>query len=162
MFLPPSFTAAGAEVFSKPLLQSPGAGAVWETCVFAHWRHRERGAGRVGRLFFWRDRTRELDFVAEAGGRIELFEAKWTERSSEPDAVNLRFVRDVMGESRVFGGGIISARSGYRCEAKFLSVPLYERQQLRAPAGRRILRDGKFHIGIGVEVEAGGFAAHQL
>jgi predicted AAA+ superfamily ATPase len=91
----------------EALLQSPAVGAAWETFVFAQLRHRERRAGRVGSLFFWRDRTREVDFVAESGGRVELFEAKWTELPSESDSVNLSFVRDVMGKSRVSGGGII-------------------------------------------------------
>ena len=67
----------------EALRQSPAAGAVWETFVFAQLRDRERRAGRTGSLFFWRDRTREVDFVVDAGGRLELFEAKWTEL---PDA----------------------------------------------------------------------------
>jgi hypothetical protein len=33
----------------------------------------------MGSLFFWRDRAREVDFVVDVGGRLELFEAKWTE-----------------------------------------------------------------------------------
>src|SRR5208283_1137277 len=61
------------------LRQSPAAGAIWETFVFAQLRSRERRAGRVGSLFFWRDRTREVDFVVDVGGRLELFEAKWAE-----------------------------------------------------------------------------------
>jgi hypothetical protein len=28
-------------------------------------------------MFFWRDRTREVDFVVDIAGRLELFEAKW-------------------------------------------------------------------------------------
>jgi len=36
-------------------------------------------AGRERSLFFWRDRTREVDFLAEAAGWLELFEAKRTE-----------------------------------------------------------------------------------
>jgi hypothetical protein len=38
---------------------------------------------RTGSLFFWRDRIRKVDFVADSGGRIELFETKWTELPSE-------------------------------------------------------------------------------
>ena len=76
----------------------------------AQLRHRERRAGRVNSLFFWRDRTREVDFVADAGGRLELFEAKWTELPDETDAVNLAFVRDAVGRSRV-------ARSAIVCRA---------------------------------------------
>ena len=91
----------------ETLRRSPSAGAVWETFVFAQLRHRERRAGRRGSLFFWRDRTREVDFVTEIGGHVELFEAKWTELPSSSDAANLAFVRRVMGEDRVAGGGIL-------------------------------------------------------
>ena len=92
---------------AEALRQSPSAGAVWETFVFAQLRHRERRAGRAGSLFFWRDRTREVDFVAEAGGRLELFEAKWTELPAPADAVNLGFVRDAVGRSRITGGAVV-------------------------------------------------------
>jgi uncharacterized protein len=92
----------------ESLLQSPAAGAVWETFVFAQLRDRERRAGRTGTLFFWRDRTREVDFVADIGGRLELFEAKWTEIPDLGDSVNLEHVRKLMGKSRVAGGGVVS------------------------------------------------------
>ena len=55
----------------------------------------------MGSLFFWRDRTREVDFVVDIGGRLELFEAKWTELPAASDAVNLDFVRNVVGKSRI-------------------------------------------------------------
>jgi len=90
------------------LRESPAAGAIWETFVFSQLRSRERRAGRVGSLFFWRDRTREVDFVVDIGGRLELFEAKWTELPSEGDAVNLNFVRNVLGKARVSGGAVVS------------------------------------------------------
>jgi len=89
------------------LRQAPGAGAIWETFVFAQLRERERLAGRVGSLFFWRDRTREVDFVVDIGGRLELFEAKWTEVPAAGDAVNLDFVRNVVGKSRIANSAII-------------------------------------------------------
>jgi len=92
----------------EALRQSPAAGAVWETFVFAQLRHRERRAGRNGSLFFWRDRTREVDFVVDNGGRSELFEAKWTEIPDLGDTVNLDFVRNVIGKSRVTAGAIVS------------------------------------------------------
>ena len=85
----------------------PYVGAVWETFVFTQLRHRERRSGRRKSLFFWRDRTREVDFVAEAGGRVELFEAKWTELPSPSDTVNLGHVREIIGGDRVAGGGIL-------------------------------------------------------
>jgi hypothetical protein len=53
----------------EALLESPAAGPIWETFVFAQLRARERQAGRPGSLFFWRDRTREVDFVIDIGGK---------------------------------------------------------------------------------------------
>jgi Domain of unknown function (DUF4143)/Putative transposase DNA-binding domain len=94
----------------KDLRQSPAAGAVWETFVFAQLRARERRAERVQSLFFWRDRTREVDFVVDVGGRLELFEAKWAEVPFAGDAVNLDFVRNVVGKSRIAGAAIICRR----------------------------------------------------
>ena len=90
------------------LRHSPAAGAIWETFVFAQLRGRERRAGHQGSLFFWRDRTREVDFVVDVGGKLELFEAKWTELPAENDVVNLEFVRKVVGKARVVSGAIIS------------------------------------------------------
>ena len=91
----------------EALLEAPAAGAIWETFVFAQLRASERRAGRIGSLFFWRDRTREVDFLIEVGGKIELFEAKWHEVPTARDAVNLDFVRNVVGKSRVAGGAVV-------------------------------------------------------
>jgi predicted AAA+ superfamily ATPase len=92
----------------EALLRSPAVGAVWETFVFAQLRDRERRAGHGGRVFFWRDRTREVDFVVDAGGRLELFEAKWTALPDLHDTVNLEFVRNVVGKSRATGGAVVA------------------------------------------------------
>jgi uncharacterized protein len=92
----------------EALRQSPATGQVWETFVFAQLRDRERRLGRVGSLFFWRHRTREVDFVIDAGGRLEFFEAKWTELPTGGDAVNLNFVRKTVGRSRIASGTVVS------------------------------------------------------
>jgi predicted AAA+ superfamily ATPase len=89
------------------LRESPAAGAVWETFVFAQLRGRERQAGRAGSLFFWRDRAREVDFVVDVGGTLELFEAKWTELPAGSDMVNLDYVRKVVGETRVASAAVV-------------------------------------------------------
>ena len=89
------------------LNQSPAVGAIWETFVFAQLRGRERRAGRAGSLFFWRDRTREVDFVVDLGGRLELLEARWTELPAKSDAVNLDFVRKAVGKQRVTAGIVV-------------------------------------------------------
>src|SRR5205807_3080240 len=93
------------------LRQAPAAGAVWETFVFAQLRARERRMGRVGSLFFWRDRTREVDFVVDAAGKLELFEAKWNEVPTVADTVNLEFVRNVVGKSRIASGAVVCRTS---------------------------------------------------
>lgn len=92
---------------NEDLLRSPWAGAIWETFVFAQLRHRERKAGRTGSLFFWRDRTREVDFVSDSGGWIELFEAKWTELPSEADGVNLAFMINAVGKRQIVNNFIV-------------------------------------------------------
>ena len=109
------------------LYEAPAAGAIWETFVFAQLRERERRAGRVGSLFFWRDRTREVDFVIEVGGRLELLEAKWTELPGPSDAVNLEFVRYVTGKSRIAGGAVICRTpNGYPLGSGFRAMPVTE------------------------------------
>lgn len=111
----------------EALLDSPAAGAVWETFVFAQLRARERRAGRARSLFFWRDRTREVDFLVEESGRVELFEAKWSEVPGVDDTVNLRFVRDTMGKSRVMAGSLICrAHNSYPLGDGFRAVPVSE------------------------------------
>ena len=91
----------------------------------AQLRHRERRAGRAASLFYWRDRTREVDFVAEAAGRVELFEAKWTELPTAGDAVNLQFVRGVVGPRHVTGGAVVCrARNSVPLAGVFRALPV--------------------------------------
>jgi hypothetical protein len=109
------------------LRQSPAAGAVWETFLFAQLRARERRAGRANSLFFWRDRTREVDFVADAAGRLELFEAKWSEAPDAGDTVNLAFLRNLIGKSHYAGGSVLCrAAHSYPLGDGFRAVPAAE------------------------------------
>jgi predicted AAA+ superfamily ATPase len=111
----------------EDLRRSPAAGAVWETFVFAQLRARERLAGRAGSLFFWRDRTREVDFVTDSGGRLDLFEAKWTELPDDGDTVNLEFMRDVVGKSKVAGGAVIARPpNGFLFSTGIRAMPVSE------------------------------------
>ena len=111
----------------EALRLSPAAGAVWETFVFTQLRDRERRAGRTGSLFFWRDRTREVDFLVDAGGRLELYEAKWTELPDMGDTVNLDFVRKVVGKSRVVGAAVVARTpNGFPLPNGFRALPVAE------------------------------------
>jgi uncharacterized protein len=109
------------------LRQSPASGAVWETFVFAQLRARERRAGRPQSLFFWRDRTREVDFVVDVAGRLEIFEAKWAEVPSAGDAVNLEFVRNVVGKAKIVSAAIICrAANSYPLTENVRALPVTE------------------------------------
>lgn len=80
------------------LREAPAAGPIWETFVYAQLRNRERQSGRRGSIHFWRDRTREVDFLIDTGTRVELFEAKWTELPAARDTHNLSFVRSQLDD----------------------------------------------------------------
>ena len=109
----------------EDLRQAPAAGAVWETFVFAQLRARERRMGRAGSLFFWRDRTREVDFVVDAAGKLELFEAKWNEVPTVADSVNLEFVRNVVGKSRIASGAVVCRTpKSYALSNGFRALPV--------------------------------------
>jgi hypothetical protein len=48
-----------------------------------------------------------VDFVVDIGGKVELYEAKWTELPSSNDAVNLTFLRQIFGKSRISTAALI-------------------------------------------------------
>ena len=67
----------------------------------------------------------EVDFVVDVGGRLDLFEAKWTELPEDGDTVNLNFVRTVVGKSRVGGGAVISRTpNSFLLSNGFRAVPV--------------------------------------
>lgn len=70
------------------LLESPLAGAVWETFVCAELRKKLRWENR-GELFYWRDRAKEADFLLHKAGRFELLDAKFSEHPERKDAERL-------------------------------------------------------------------------
>ena len=67
-------------------------GAIWETFVGNELRKQLRAQGQQESLFFWRDRSREVDFLIHQGGRFQFMEAKWAESITESDTTNLIYV----------------------------------------------------------------------
>jgi hypothetical protein len=68
-----------------------------------------------------------VDFVIDAGGRLELFEAKWTELPTRRDAVNLDFVRKTVGRSRIASGSVVSRTpNSFPLGDGFRAVPVTE------------------------------------
>ena len=58
---------------------------------------------------------------------MELFEAKWTELPDASDTVNLDFVRNVVGKSRVAAGAIVCrAPNGFPLANGFRALPATE------------------------------------
>jgi predicted AAA+ superfamily ATPase len=63
------------------LYDSPLTGALWETAVFTELRRllAVQGGWQLG---YWRDRTKEADFLLHKAGRFILVDAKWSEHPS--------------------------------------------------------------------------------
>lgn len=62
-----------------------------------------------------------------AGGRLELFAANWTELPEVGDTVNLEFVRNILGNSRVTGGLIVTRTpNSFPFPNGFRDVPVTE------------------------------------
>ena len=74
------------------LHSSPLAGALWETLVCSEIRRAQSNRRGAWDLHFWRDRTREADFLLHRAGAFHLGEAKWTEHPDARDAEALRKV----------------------------------------------------------------------
>lgn len=61
---------------------SPLAGALWETMVFSELQRILATGRHSWQLAYWRDRTKEADFLLHRAGTIRLADAKWTEHPS--------------------------------------------------------------------------------
>lgn len=85
------------------LPQSYLLGAIWETFCCAELRKWIEVGSPAARLWFYRDDSREVDFVVENAGALTLADAKWTEHPAARDfeqmahvASRLRGVRTPM------------------------------------------------------------------
>lgn len=89
------------------LLRTSAVGAIWETFVFAELR-RAQQAGANRRCYFLADRSKEVDFVLDHGGRLELFEAKWTEHPDSSDTAGIAHFVRIIGSSDIIRAAVIS------------------------------------------------------
>lgn len=69
---------------------SPLAGALWETTVFTEIRKQLALTG-AWQLAYWRDRTKEADFLFHRAGHFRIADAKWSENPTTSG--KLRLVR---------------------------------------------------------------------
>ena len=72
------------------LMGSPLGGALWESMVFGELHRLLQTGSAPWQLAFWRDRTKEADFLLHRAGHFRLADAKWSEH---PDPGKLSLVR---------------------------------------------------------------------
>lgn len=109
----------------RDLPGSPLTGALWETLVFAELRRRQVNRQGGWTMHFWRDRTREADFLFHRGGRFDLAEAKWSERPDAREAALLARVADELPRDRVERQAIVCrCENPYPLTADVNAIPL--------------------------------------
>ena len=75
-------------------------GAIWETLVFGELRKHLRVEAPEASIWFYRDQSREVDFVIDKDGRLTLAESKWTEAPAERDFVQAKAVHALLPRAR--------------------------------------------------------------
>ena len=109
------------------LAGSPLVGALWETLVFAELRRGQINARGGWTLNFWRDRTKEADFLFHRGGRFDLADAKWTEHPELRHADVLCQVARQLTAGKVERCAVICrAAHGYPLTDTVQALPLHE------------------------------------
>lgn len=66
------------------LMGSPLAGALWESMVCGELDRLIQTGAAPWQLAFWRDRTKEADFLLHRAGHFRLADAKWSEHPDGP------------------------------------------------------------------------------
>ena len=91
------------------LLGTSLAGALWESMVYGEIRRLLGSGPPRWQVAFWRDRTKEADFLFHRGGQFQIADAKWAEHPA--DAGKLRRVRRELAAS---APGALVCRSPHR------------------------------------------------
>ena len=76
----------------EQLAKSPMIGEIWETYVFSELRKLKSRKSGMWKWNYWRDRSKEVDFVEDRGGRYRLFECKWSQLPTQKDTGSLQYV----------------------------------------------------------------------
>lgn len=85
----------------QDLAHSPHAPAIWETAVHAELRRLLAAAAPQAEVAFWRDRTKEVDFLLPTRRGLALVDASWSEFTPPPSAARLLRIRDLVGAGEV-------------------------------------------------------------
>jgi len=103
------------------LAASPHIGALWETYVHAEVRRLAAALAPRVEPVFWRDRTKEVDFVVPTPRGLVILDAAWSEFPSTADVRRLLRIREEIGTSDVAHVAVV-------CRTP-------DRQALRDPGG---------------------------
>ncbi len=110
---------------AEDLQHSPLAGPLWETLVASELRRRQLHREGSSDLAFWRDRTKEADFLLHRAGAFALGEAKWTEHPDRRDAVALLRVAAELPRGSVRRLAIVCrCRNAYPVAEGVQAIPL--------------------------------------
>ena len=103
------------------LAASPHAPALWETLVHGEVRRLAAAAAPPVEPVFWRDRTKEADFLVPTPRGLVVLDAAWTEFPASSDVRRLLRIREQLGAEGVAAVAVV-------CRTP-------TRQALREPAG---------------------------
>ena len=111
----------------RDLAGSPLVGALWETLVFAEIRRRQLNRHGGWTLHFWRDRTKEADFLHHRGGRFDLADARWAAAPDAHDAARLERIASELPRGRVDRLAILCrCENPYPLSSRVQALPLEE------------------------------------
>jgi len=103
------------------LTASPHVAALWETCVHGEVRRLAAALAPATEPVFWRDRTKEADFLVPTPRGLLILDAAWTEFPATADVRRLLRIRDLLGVESVATVAVVGRTP--------------TRQSLREPAG---------------------------
>jgi uncharacterized protein len=118
----------------EDLLASPHTQAIWETYVHAELRQLAAAAAPQAELTFWRDRTKEADFLVPTPRGLVIVDADWTELPATAAISRLLRIRAAIGADNVAAIGI-ACRTPHRQSLREPSGPAVETVGLDDLAG---------------------------
>lgn len=86
----------------QTILGSPLLGSVWETFIFSELRKLNATLDNPVNFWYYRDqRSREIDFILETGGRLSFIEAKYQEQPAKKDTATVQAISQELTHSNI-------------------------------------------------------------
>lgn len=109
----------------EDLRSSPHAASLWETYVHAELRQLAAASAPQAELAFWRDRTKEADFLVPTSRGLVIVDAAWTELPATAAVSRLLRIRAAIGTGAV-AAIAIACRTPHRQALREPSGPAVE------------------------------------